>query len=118
MQRRSRLEIESGGVWVRVPIKTVCLSVFEPYARDASLCARGARIIRERRDAVRIPRAARVFLQYKRDLILYKLDCGPYGSCQEKGSIPYVVDGADDSSCTRLVRVNQLVRVRTRSCVH
>ena len=22
-----RLEIESGGVWVRVPIKTVCLSV-------------------------------------------------------------------------------------------
>ena len=25
-QRRSRLEIESGGVWVRVPIKTVCLS--------------------------------------------------------------------------------------------
>ena len=27
MQRRSRLEIESGGVWVRVPIKTVCLSV-------------------------------------------------------------------------------------------
>ena len=79
---------------------------------------RGARIIRERRDAVRIPRAARVFLQYKRDLILYKLDCGPYGSCQEKGSIPYVVDGADDSSCTRLVRVNQLVRVRTRSCVH
>ena len=26
MQRRSRLEIESGGVWVRVPIKTVCLS--------------------------------------------------------------------------------------------
>ena len=27
VQRRSRLEIESGGVWVRVPIKTVCLSV-------------------------------------------------------------------------------------------
>ena len=29
-QRRSRLEIESGGVWVRVPIKTVCLSVRPP----------------------------------------------------------------------------------------
>ena len=26
MQRRSRLAIEPGGVWVRVPIKTVCLS--------------------------------------------------------------------------------------------
>ena len=41
MQRRSRLEIESGCVWVRVPIKTVCLSVIDESSRAASQNSRG-----------------------------------------------------------------------------
>ena len=38
MQRRSRLAIESGGVWGRVPIKTVCLSVCAPPLFLSSWC--------------------------------------------------------------------------------